>query len=211
MPGSKREGKLIALFQSGDKSAFQHIYALHQKSLRYFATKLVLNRQQAEDIVADSYIKLWKLRSNFDTLDNIRAFLFLTTRNACFNFLRQQKRSNAAYTEMLYLLHNDSDLIRFREIEASVLDKVYEEIESLPKQCREVFKLYYLKQLSTMEIAIQMKLSRNTVQNHKVRAIKLLRTILLKKNLLALIILSASFQRLNPNYYAGITGLLGFS
>ena len=75
MPEPKQEGEIIASFRSGDKKAMEYLYALHYKTLCYFANKLVLDLPQAEDIVADSYIKLWNLRSNFDTLVNIRAFL----------------------------------------------------------------------------------------------------------------------------------------
>lgn len=208
MPEPNPEGELIALFRSGDRKALQHLYTLHYKTLCYFANKLILNTPQAEDIVADSYVKLWNLRSNFDTLVNIRAFLYITVRNACFNFLRQSKRITAAQEEMLYLLQHDSDKIQFTEIEASLLDKIYAEIESLPKQCREVFKLFYLQQLSTTEIAQRMNLSRNTVQNHKIRATKLLRTAFLKRNLLPVIVFCASVHKFSP-YYTAL--LLGFS
>lgn len=208
MPEPKPEGELIALFRSGDRKALQQLYKLHYKTLCYFANKLVLDLPQAEDIVADSYIKLWNLRSNFDTLINIRAFLYITVRNACFNFLRQSKRITAAQEEMLYLLQNESDNIQFSEIEASLLDKIHAEIESLPKQCREVFKMFYLQQLTTTEIAERMNLSRNTVQNHKIRATKLLRTAFLKRNLLPVIFLCASVHKFGP-YYTAL--MLGFS
>lgn len=208
MPEPKQEGEIIDSFRRGDKMAMEYLYALHFKTLCHFANKLILDLPQAEDIVADSYIKLWNIRSNFDTLVNIRAFLYITVRNACFNFLRQTKRTTAAQREILYLHRNESDLIEFSEIETSLLDKIYAEIESLPKQCREVFKLFYLQQMTTIEIARHMNLSRNTVQNHKIRATKLLRTALLKKNLFSVIV---SLHKFGPYYAAGLAGLLGFN
>lgn len=207
MPEQKQEGELIALFRSGDRKALQHLYTLHYKTLCYFANKLIIDLPQAEDIVADSYIKLWNLRSNFDTLINIRAFLYITVRNACFNFLRQAKRISAAQAEMLYLMQNESDKILFTEIEANLLDKIHAEIESLPRQCREVFKLFYLQQMTTTQIALEMNLSRNTVQNHKIRATKLLRTAFLKKNLLQVVVFCAGVHKFSP-YYTAL--LLGF-
>jgi RNA polymerase sigma-70 factor (family 1) len=205
MPESISEAELIAMFRRSDRTALKHLYGLHYKTLCYFAANLVQDRQQAEDIVADSYVKLWTLRVNFDTLTNIRAFLYITVRNACFNWLRQAKRMTAAQQEMLYLLQNESVQLQFHEIEASLLDKIYSEIEGLPKQCKEVFKLFYIERLNTTEIAERMKLSRNTVQNHKIRAMKLLRTALLKRNLFTYIML----PKFNPWYAAGLAGLLG--
>lgn len=211
MPEPMTEGELIAMFRSGDREALKHLYGLHFKTLCYFAAKVVLDSQQAEDIVADSYVKLWTLRANFDTLTNIRAFLYITVRNACFNYLRHAKRMTAAQQEMLYLFQNDSQQLQFHEIEASLLDKIYGEIESLPKQCREVFKLFYLERLNTTEIAERMKLSRNTVQNHKIRAMKLLRTALLKRNLFSAILLYSSFHKFDPWYAALPAALLGLA
>lgn len=204
-----QEGDLIAMFRRGDRMALKNLYDLHYKTLCYFAANLVLDRPQAEDIVADAYVKLWAIRTNFDSLANIRAFLYITVRNASFNYLRYARRITAAQEEMLYLMQNDSAQVQFHEIEASLLDKIYGEIETLPKQCREVFKLFYLEKLTTTEIAERMKLSRNTVQNHKIRAMKLLRTALLKKNLLSIIFICESFNKFNPWYAAGLAGLMG--
>jgi len=60
--------------------------------LYYFAKRFVLDRQDAEDIVAESFIKLWRLRENFDNPQSIKAFLFITTRNGCLDFLRASQR-----------------------------------------------------------------------------------------------------------------------
>jgi RNA polymerase sigma-70 factor (family 1) len=211
MPEPISERELIAMFRQGERMALKHLYGLHYKTLCYFAAQLVMDRPQAEDIVADSYVKLWTLRLNFDTLTNIRAFLYITVRNACFNYLRHAKRITAAQQEMLYLLRNESEQLQFHEIEATLLEKIYGEIESLPRQCRQVFKLFYLERLSTTEIAERMKLSRNTVQNHKIRAMRLLRTALLKRNLFSSILLCGGLQKFNPYFAAGLAGFLGMA
>jgi RNA polymerase sigma-70 factor (family 1) len=187
MPERMPEEDLIAMFRRGEKTALKQLYGLHYRILCHFAAGLIIDRSQAEDIVAEAYVKLYNLRTNFDTLTNIRAFLYITVRNACFNFLRHSKRISAAQEEMLYLLQNNGVELQFHEIEADLLDKIYLEIETLPKQCKQVFKLFYLERLTTTEIALRMKLSRNTVQNHKIRAMKLLRTTLLKRNLFSAI------------------------
>lgn len=209
MPEPILEGELVARFRNGDRMALKQLYGLHYKTLCVFAANLVQDRPQAEDIVADSFVKLYTLRTNFDTLTNIRAFLYITVRNACFNYLRQAKRLTAAREELLYLGQNESVQLQFHEIEASLLDKIYGEIETLPKQCKQVFKLFYLERLSTTEIALRMKLSRNTVQNHKLRAMKLLRTALLKRNLFSAILIVGSLHKFGPYYAAALAGLLG--
>jgi RNA polymerase sigma-70 factor (family 1) len=210
MPEPKPEWEVIALFHGGNKWAFQHVYGLHNKTLCYFAAHLTRNQQQAEEIVSDAFVKLFRLRQNFDSLTNIRAFLYITVRNASFNAIRQTKRLTKAQQELLYLMQNEADHQEFDEIETSLLEKVYVEIELLPKQCRQVFKLIFVDRMTTTEIAEQMNLSRNTVQNHKARAMKLLRTAFLKKKLLSTIIMYGSFNKIIP-YLTWLSGWLGLN
>ena len=209
MPEPRPERDVIAAFQKGDKWAMEYIYGLHSKTLCYFASDITRNPQQAEEIVSDTFVKLFRLRENFDTLTNIRAFLYITARNACFNAIRQTKRLTKAQQDLLYLMQNETDHQQFDDITANVLEQVYAEIEKLPKQCREVFKHIYVDKMSTLEIARLMGLSRNTVQNHKIRAVKLLRTAFLRKKLLS-IAMYAGFNKMSP-WLAGVAGWLAFN
>src|SRR5688572_16033049 len=127
-----RPEDLVASFRSGDKWAMEYLYGLHNRTLCYFASNLTRDRELAEEIVSDTFVKLFRLRSNFDSHTNIRAFLYITVRNACFNAIRQSKRLTKAQEEMLYLMQNESDHQEFDDIETSLLQKVYEEIETLP-------------------------------------------------------------------------------
>jgi RNA polymerase sigma-70 factor (ECF subfamily) len=61
------------------------------------------------------------------------------------------------------------------EVEAEVLRFLYAEIEKLPVQSKQVFKLFYLRQLTIQQIAKKMNLQYQTVANHKVYALKVLR------------------------------------
>jgi RNA polymerase sigma-70 factor (family 1) len=205
-----RPDDLVASFRSGDKWALEQLYGMHNRTLCYFASSLTRNHELAEEIVSDTFIKLFRLRSNFDSLTNIRAFLYITVRNACFNAIRQSKRLTRAQEEMLYLMQNESDHQEFDDIETNLLQKIYEEIETLPRQCQQVFKLFYIHQMNTTEIAQHMKLSRNTVQNHKIRAVKMLRSAFLKKKLLMMAVVYTGVNKISP-YLAGLAGWLGIS
>src|SRR5947207_569153 len=82
---------LISQFRRGNSLAYTTIYNLCAPSIYYFAKRFVNEREVAEDITADTFIKLYRLHENFDTLLNIRAFLHITARNACLNYLRDLK------------------------------------------------------------------------------------------------------------------------
>lgn len=210
MPVPTPERDLIASFRNGDRWAMEYLYGVHNKTLCYFAATLTKDHEQAEEIVSDTFIKLFRLRLNFDSITNIRAFLYITARNACFNAIRQRKRITRAQQEMLYLMQNQADHQEFDDIEMSLLQKVYAEIDLLPKQAQQVFKLIFVERKSTAEIAQLMNLSRNTVQNHRIRAMKLLRTALLKKKLFSVGLMSSGINKIVP-YLAGLAGWLGLS
>jgi RNA polymerase sigma-70 factor (family 1) len=172
---------VIALFKKGDAGALAYVFELHHRPLCYFAERLTGDRQESEDIVADVFMKLWKKRTDFESLQNIKAFLFIATRNACFDFLKHRKRSINSHEEILYLSPDKEDALLHTLIETELLRHVYSEVQKLPKQCRTVFELFHFEGLSTRQIADKLHISNQHVLNQKARAIRLLRGFLLKK------------------------------
>jgi RNA polymerase sigma-70 factor (family 1) len=181
--------QIIADFKEGSKEAFAAVYKSHYAALFFFVKRFVIDRAEAEDITAETFIKLWKIRHNFDSHQNIKAFLYITARNACLDCLRARQRSTGMQQEMLYLLLQQNDITFLHdEIKVDVLTQVKEKIEGLPPKCKQIFKMAFLERLKNKEIAEKLGLTLQTVKNQKVRAIKLLR-LALNKDLVLLTIL----------------------
>ncbi len=178
----------ISEFRKGNSLALNHIFDLHYRSLCYFAECMVKDQQEAEDIAAASFMKLWKKHADFETAQNMKAFLYISTRNACLDYLKHLKRQSLAQKEYFTQLCNEEDHILNYLIEAEYLQQLNEAIERLPEQCRAVFKLIYFDGLKTDEIAHEMSLSVKTVRNHKARAVSLLQAALLKRKLLPMLL-----------------------
>lgn len=172
-------------FRIGNDQALAFFFDLHYKSLCYFATRLVQSDSEAEDIVSDCFFKLWQHRENFKTEPNIKAFLYISCRNACLNYLKHLKRRNSAQQLYFNQLEEGEETILYQIIETEVLQILDAEIEALPEKCKKVFKLIYLEGKKTDEIAAALNLSVKTVRNHKARAIELLKTSFLKKGMSA--------------------------
>ena len=66
------ELKIISAFKQKDAQVFAYIFKLHRKALVYFAEKILGIREEAEDIVADSFMKLWAKHSDFESLAEIK-------------------------------------------------------------------------------------------------------------------------------------------
>lgn len=180
---------IIAEFKRGDQPALDYLFRLYYNALCFFAERLIQDRPAAEDIVTDTFMKLWERHTDFETQLNIKAFLYITTRNACLNFLKQVQRHANSKNELAYLSAQDEDHTLNEIIRTEVLQELYEEIENLPTQCRKIFKMSYQHGLKNHEIAEKLQISPNTVKNQKVRAIQLLRVRLLKRNLFILLLM----------------------
>jgi RNA polymerase sigma-70 factor (ECF subfamily) len=149
---------------------------------------------ESEEIAADSMIKLFSRYYDFESLSNIRAFLFITTRNSCFNFLSYAERENSEKEDLTKMNEAEQgQLILTEMIHAEIVREIYKEIEQLPRACREVFELLYLEGKKAKEVAEQLNISINTVWSQRQEAIRLLRTTLLKKGILSMLLAYGSW------------------
>lgn len=175
----------LKAFRAGDEGALAYFFELHYASLCYFSGRLLQDDMEAEDIVSDCFFKLWKKKQDFETGTNIKAFLYISCRNACLNHLKKIKRKTAIQESYFRQLEEGEETIFFELVETEVITLLSQEIEALPDKCKEVFKLIYLEGRKTDEIATQLGLSVQTVRNHKTRAIELLKASFLKKGVSA--------------------------
>ena len=176
---------IIEEFRRQDAGADRKLYDRFYHALCYYAEGIVQQRQEAEDTVVESFIKLFGKRKDFQNMAQVRAFLYTSTRNACIDFLRKQKRREQSRLELAFLadqsaLNDETDLVN-----AEVLAALFREIQHLPPQCGEVFNLLFFQQLSTEQAAEQLQISPKTVLNQKGKAIQLLRKAFLQKGLLS--------------------------
>jgi len=173
--------------RKGNTHALHVIHRLFYPALRNFAGNLLHDIPAAEDILTDIFVTLWRKHADFETLSNIKAFLFISTRNACINYVKKLQRDSQLKNGLVNYLSDDHEEFALNEmIRAEILQQIYQEIETLPSQCRTIFKLSYMDGLSNPEIAEKLNLSANTVKNHKVRALNTLRLKFLRKTSIAI-------------------------
>lgn len=173
----------IDRFRDGNREDFKCMYELYYDALYTFAYNLIRDEAEAQDITTETFLKLWRLHPNFESQNNIKAFLYVTTRNACLDSLRFLQKQRSVHKEVLYLIGQDKD-IKNEMIDAEVFTELTRKIESLPDKCRKIFKLIYFNNLTTAEVAEEMGISNQNVLNQKARAISILRSGLLRKALL---------------------------
>ncbi|AEV99964.1 hypothetical protein A4D02_25245 [Niastella koreensis] len=180
---------IIDTLKKGGPDALQSLLKQFYSPLCLFAERLVADSAAAEDIVGESFIKLWNRRGDFESTQNIKAFLYITVRNACLNYLKQAKRDSLNQKQLAYLTGEKEEFILNEMIRAEVLKEIMNEINNLPEQCGKVVKLAYLDGLRNQEVAKVLNISVHTVKNQKARAIQLLKTRLRDRDMLAFLLL----------------------
>src|SRR5688572_14375969 len=114
--------------KNDDRRVFDHLFDQFFRALCYFAANLVGDAEEAKDIALNSFTKLWLRRENFNSILNIKAFLYITTRNACLDYLRMLQREGDRRKELANLQPKSDDTIKHQAIESEVLQKIYNEV-----------------------------------------------------------------------------------
>jgi len=167
---------LIEEFGRGNELALREVFYQFNASLIHFATKYLKDEESAEEIVADSFIKAWDIRTKFKALENLRAFLYVATKNACLNQMRKvvHERITDDYLEYESLILQDQDALT-KIIRTELIQQLYDEVENLPPLQREIFKQSFFEELDANEIAVSLQIPVSSVYMNKSRAIKALK------------------------------------
>lgn len=183
--------EILIEFSQGKPHAFQAVFDSFRMRIFYFVKNLIDDSFSAEEITSDTFIKLHRIHDRFNTYNNIQAFLFITARNASLDYLRRRERERQNLAELRTHEEQEGVLPLFAEtdLQAEVLQFIYNEIEKLPAKTKRVFKLFYIEGRSVSDIANLMHVSTQTVANQKTTALKLLRMKVLDRPTLLLFLL----------------------
>lgn len=160
---------------------FRQLFRETYPALTFYASRLV-NADEAEDIVQEAFMELWKYQDNIEDEGHIKAFLYRIVYTRSLNILKHQAVVNnysdsVKKVESLKLdfynpeKNNVMDYIESIELRKQINDA----IDELPGKCREVFILSYQHDKKNKEIAEQLGISIRTVEVHLYKAIKALR------------------------------------
>ncbi|SMC87622.1 RNA polymerase sigma-70 factor [Pedobacter africanus] len=186
---------VVSGLRQGKNHALTILFDRYFTSLCHFATRLVQDSEDAKDIVLVTFNKLWNSRENFHSEQNIKSFLYIAVKNACFDFLKVNGRRLAHHESFSTLDEINEGDFELRQVETELLRKIYEEAAKLPEKCRKVFELTYLEELNSSEIAQQLNISISNVTSQRARAIQLLKIALLDQDLLFFYFLLLTLNR----------------
>jgi len=169
------EDELMGLLKQDRLNAFREIYARHWKKLYSDAYKRLKSKELAEEIVQEVFTNLWIKRSQLQINTTVGGYLHTSiTHRIIDQFRKETIRSK--YQEAFKTLHSEVDNSTENEIMLKELTSTIEnEVSQLPDKCRSVYELSRKEHKSNKEIALQLRISEKTVENHLTNALKRLR------------------------------------
>ena len=176
MKNLRSNRELILLIQKDDKVAFYNIYERYCIRLYGFVLRYVKQKEDAEEIVQEVFVKIWESRSKINVNSSFESFLFTVAYNTTISMLRK-KINETKYIEHLKSLQQTTlslDLIN--EIHFNELnDRLQLLLNQLTPRQKEVFQLSRDEGLTNDEIAKKLNLSVNTVKKHISNTLTILR------------------------------------
>lgn len=155
-----------------DADTFKKVFIPYHQKLYRIAYRIVQDAASAEDIVQDTFIKLWNKRDEMQSIDNTEAFAIIILRNTCLDHLRKTK--NDRYTDYDTDMPETTSLSKQIEMQDEA-EKIKYLINKLPDQQRQVMMMKHWDEYSDEEIEQATGLSAGNIRVILSRARKTIR------------------------------------
>ena len=182
---------LVEQLKQGNEAAYKCIYDRYYGMLCNIAFEFLDDSFLAETIVGDTIFHLWEIRNSLEINTSLVSYLVRAVRNRCINHLNlEYRQKEVSFSKLLpdttqihkYIISEDHPLGLLLEHELE--QKIESSIESLPEECKKVFKMSRYDGQSYASIANELDISVNTVKYHIKNALLRLQTDLKKYLLL---------------------------
>ena len=150
---------------------FEQLFRDYFPPLMAFARKILVDEDDAREVVHLVFIKLWEKRNEVDLSTSLKSYLFTSVHNRSLNVIRDRKKFSSGEVPEVAGEWDVSAQIESMELEG----KMREVIDSLPEKCREIFEMNRFEGLKYGEIASKLDISIKTVENQMSKALKILR------------------------------------
>jgi RNA polymerase sigma-70 factor (ECF subfamily) len=168
------DSELVVAIKQGSEPAFEELFNRYQSRVLSFALRLRLDRDSAEEVVQEIFIKLWSYRQSLNQEIPIGALLFKISRNQIINYFRSISReslSRKQYLNSISTIQHGYD----NSGDHDYLDLMDKAIDKLPSKRKAIFFMCKKKGMSYDEISKELGISKDTVRLQMIKSLKALR------------------------------------
>lgn len=154
--------ELIRDIQMGRISSYEILVKRYQRRLLSFAYRILHNESDAQEVVQDTFLKIYHKIDSINVSQNFSAFIFAVTKNTAISKLRSRKPSVSLHEYEEPISEDEAIYAGIRKSETSNI--IHNAINSLSEKYRQILKLYYFDDLSYEEISRKNRIPLNTVR-----------------------------------------------
>lgn len=172
MDSNNSEIQIIKAFKRGDTEAFKLLFDRYHERLYSFLFSLLKSREDTEEIIQETFLKIWENRNDFKENYPFESLLFRIAKNASLNYNRQ-KVNRTVFEKHFWFFADFSEspadqYVLFEETQ----NMIKTILNGLPPKRKEIFLLQKVEGLSRKEIATQLGISVITVDHQLNKANK---------------------------------------
>jgi RNA polymerase sigma-70 factor, ECF subfamily len=177
------EAHLARLALKGDQQAFAEIVGMYQDKLYHMAYRMLSSRQEAEDVVQDTFLRVYKNLDRYDDTMKFSTWIYRIATNLCIDRLRKRKPSYSLDAETsehegldgYSMIPSDNRTPESETLLSEMQSTVHKAIDNLPAKYKSVMVLRYLQDLSLQEIGDVLDMPVTTVKTRVHRGREFLR------------------------------------
>jgi RNA polymerase sigma-70 factor (ECF subfamily) len=161
-----------------DKGGYEQLFREYYPALCRYATGIIGDPDDSEDIVQQVFVRLWNRRKEMDMNRAVSSYLYTSVRNTCINYIRDNRKFQSQELDIdIHLseaLPDKSDgpvHLYAEELE----ERIRVALLKLPEKSLVVFQMSRLENKKYKQIAEKLGITVKTVEAHMSRALRILR------------------------------------
>lgn len=177
------EKVLLYKIKKGDADAFAKVYDIYNEKVYRFIYLKVSTIQDAEDLTAETFLKVWQYIRDNKPIKNLQAFLYQVARNSVIDLYRKRgSNPTESLDEHEVVIADRVDLsLEEKMTLRSEMEQVEKALRQLKEAYREIIVLHYLNELSLAEVGQVIEKSPGATRVLLHRALKALKEVLNSK------------------------------
>jgi RNA polymerase sigma-70 factor (ECF subfamily) len=175
-PDEATQQELIRRAQNGNTAAFGQLVMCHQQAVYNIAYRLTGNRQEAEDVAQEAFVKTYQALDRFDAQRPFAPWLYRIATNTALNWIKR-RRPEAELDEEI-APHSATPNPEAQAIAAETAERLRDAIADLPPNYRAAIELRHFHGLSYHEMSEALGVPLSDVKSWLFRARRRLQQVL---------------------------------
>lgn len=169
------ETELLADIARGNQRAFNELFEAYYNVLGAYVLKMTKSIEVAEEVVQDTFVKIWLQRNTLTEIKNFNNYVFILCRNQTLDHLRKKAKESAFQSELELYLQESQNVEQLDNPAEEYRALIDQAVEKLPPQAKKVYQMSRYERLKHHEIADRLGISPETVKKHIQHAVDLIK------------------------------------